>query len=86
MWLFAGQALDNSEEPSDGNGSVSVSDSSGDVNDTGVDKGEDSTASAGDGTAVDRKEADNAGNEGGVDGQDAHAHGRDTNPPTLDGI
>ncbi|CAN0001458.1 unnamed protein product [Ectocarpus sp. 8 AP-2014] len=81
-----GVALDDSREASEGNGSISVSDSSGDVNGTGVDTGEDSTASAGDGTAVDRTEADDAGNEEDVKGQEPDAHVIDANPPTLDGI
>ncbi|CAM9289753.1 unnamed protein product [Ectocarpus sp. 12 AP-2014] len=76
----------DSGEASEGKGSVSVSDSSGDVNDTGVDTGEDSTASAGDGTAVDRTEADDAGNEEDVGGQEPDAHVIDANPPTLDGV
>ncbi|CAN0080947.1 unnamed protein product [Ectocarpus sp. 12 AP-2014] len=86
MGSCTGAALDDSEEPSEGNGSVSVSDSSGDVNDTGVDTGEDSTASAGDGTAVDRTEADDAGNEEDADGQEPDAHRINADPPTLDGI
>ncbi|CAB1111589.1 unnamed protein product [Ectocarpus sp. CCAP 1310/34] len=79
-----GAAPDDSGEASEGNGSVSFSDNSGDVNNTGVDTGEDSTASAGDGTAVDRTEADDAGNEEDAEGQEPDAHVIDANPPTLD--
>ncbi|CBJ30724.1 hypothetical protein Esi_0213_0024 [Ectocarpus siliculosus] len=43
--------------------------------------GPDSTASAGDATAVDRTEADDAGNGEDVGGQEPDAHGIDANPP-----
>ncbi|CAM9780540.1 unnamed protein product [Ectocarpus sp. 6 AP-2014] len=81
-----GAAPDDSGGASEGNDKISASDSSGDVNDTGVDVGKDSTASAGDGTAVDRTEADDAGNEEDVEGEEPDAHGIDANPLTLDGV
>ncbi|CAM9422785.1 unnamed protein product, partial [Ectocarpus fasciculatus] len=86
MRSCTGEALDDSEEPSEGNGSASVSDSGGDVNLTGVDTGGESTASPGDGTGLDPKEGDDAANEENVGAQEAEAQGVDADPPTTPGV
>lgn len=49
---------------------------------TGVDAGENDTDTAGDGAAVDRKEADDDGDEGDVGMEEDDAYSSVTNPPT----